>query len=191
MEQAPLVSVQLVEQFHDAGLIEPLVADPLAHMSPVFLFDVGVVVFAVGAAAGEVYGVGAVYEVAQQVVVEELGAVVGIETKQGEWQGLFDIFDLFQDVTFSFTPDGPLFGPTGGDINTVKGISEHAGEGLSAMGDGIGFEEAGTGLVPLVGLDGDVISQERAGFSGGTASFLILDTDGTQEAIDRCCRDAV
>ena len=59
------------------------------------------------------------------------------------------------------------------------------------MGDGISFEEAGAGLVPLVGLDGDVISQERAGFSGGTAFFLILGTDGAQESIDGSCGDAV
>jgi hypothetical protein len=160
-------------------------------MGPVFLFDMGVIVFVVSTASGELDGLFSLGKVSQEVVVEELGAVVGIETKQGEWQGLFDIFDLFQDVTFSFTPDGPLFGPTGGDINTVKGISEHAGEGLSAMGDGIGFEEAGTGLVPLVGLDGDVISEESPWFSGGTASFLILDTYGTQESIDGCCRDAL
>ena len=47
------------------------------------------------------------------------------------------------------------------------------------MGDGVGFEESGTGLVPLVGLDGDVISEESTWFSGGTASFLMLETDGT------------
>ena len=47
------------------------------------------------------------------------------------------------------------------------------------MGDGVGFEEAGAGLVPLVGLDGDVISEQSTGFGGGTASFLVLDTDRT------------
>ena len=160
-------------------------------MGPVFLFDMGVIVFVVRTASGELDRLFSLGKVSQKVVIEELGAVVRIEAKQGERQGLFDIFDLLQDVTFSFPPDGPLFGPTGGDINTVKGISEHAGEGLSAMGDGIGFEEAGTGLVPLVGLDGDVISEESTWFSGGTASFLILDTDGTQESIDGRCRDAV
>ncbi len=59
------------------------------------------------------------------------------------------------------------------------------------MGDGIGFEEAGTGLVPWVGLDGDVLSEERAGLGGGMASFLILGADGAQESIDRRGRDVV
>jgi len=123
-------------------------------------------------------------------VVEKLGSIVRIEAEQWEGQGSFYIFDLFQDVSFSFTPDGTLFGPAGGDTDTVKGIGEHTREGLSAMGDGVGFEEAGAGLVPLVGLDGDVFSEQRTGFSGGAASFLILNTDGTQESIDGRCRDA-
>ena len=156
-----------------------MVSEPLTDMGPVFLFDMGVIVFVVSTASGELDGLFSLGKVSQEVVIEKLGAVVRIEAKQGERQGSFDIFDLFQDVTFSFTPDGPLFGPTGGDINTVKGISEHAGEGLSAMGDGIGFEETGAGLVPLVGLDGNVISEESPWFSGGTASFLIPETHGT------------
>jgi hypothetical protein len=84
-----------------------------------------------------------------------------------------------------------LFGPAGSDIDAVDGIGEHAVEGFSAMGDGIGFEEAGVGLVPLVGLDRDVFSKKGSWLGGGTASFLILDTDGTEESIEGCCRDAV
>jgi len=160
-------------------------------VGPVLLFDMGVIVFVVSTASGELDGLFSLDKVSQEVVIEKLGSVVRIEAEQWEGQGSFDIFDLFQDVSFSFTPDGTLFGPAGGDIDTVKGISEHAREGLSAMGDGVGFEEAGPGLVPLVGLDGDVISEQSTGFSGGTASFLILDTDGMQESIDSCCRDAV
>jgi hypothetical protein len=59
------------------------------------------------------------------------------------------------------------------------------------MGDGIGFKEAGAGLVPLVGLDGDIFSEEGSWFGRGTASFLVLGTDGTEESIDGSCRDAV
>ena len=84
-----------------------------------------------------------------------------------------------------------MFGPAGGDIDAVDGIGEHATEGFSAMGDGIGFKEAGAGLVPLVGLDRDVFSEEGSWLGGGTASFWVLDTDGTEESIDGGCRDAV
>jgi len=84
-----------------------------------------------------------------------------------------------------------LFGPAGGDIDAVDGIGEHTAEGFSAMGDGIGFEEAGLGLVPWVGLGRDVISEKGSWFGGGAASFLVLETDGTEESIEGGCRDAV
>ena len=82
-------------------------------------------------------------------------------------------------------------GPAGGDIDAVKGIGEHAREGLSAMGDGIGFEEAGAGLVPLVGLERDVFSKEGSWLGCGSASFLILDSGGAKQAIHGRCRDMV
>ena len=160
-------------------------------MGPVFLFDVGIIVFVVGTASGEVDGLFSLDKVSQEVVVEKLGAVVRIEAEQGKGQGSFDIFDLFQDIRFSFSPDSSLLGPSGGNINAVKRIGEHTREGFPAMGNGIGFKESGAGLVPLVGLDGDVLSEEGTGFGGGTASFLVLDTCRTEESIDGSCGDAM
>lgn len=160
-------------------------------VGPVFLFDVGVIIFVVSSASGELDGLFSLGKMSEEVMIEKLGSVVTIEAKQGERQGSFDIFDLLQDVTFSFSPDGSLFSPAGGDIDAVNGIGEHAREGLSAMGDGIGFEEAGAGLVPLVGLDGDVFSKEGFWLGGGAASFLILGPDGAEESVNGCCRDAV
>jgi len=92
------------------------------------------------------------------VIIEKLSAIVAVEAKQGEGQSLFDLFDLFEGVSFSFAPDGPLFGPAGGDIDAINGIGEHTGEGVSAMGDGVGFEEAGLGFVPLIGFNRDLSS---------------------------------
>ena len=92
------------------------------------------------------------------MIIEKLSAIVAVEAKQGEGQSLFDLFDLFEGVSFSFAPDGPLFGPAGGDIDAINGIGEHTGEGVSAMGDGVGFEEAGLGFVPLIGFNRDLSS---------------------------------
>lgn len=84
----------------------------------------------------------------------------------------------------AFSPDGSLFGPGGGDIDEVEGIGEGAGEGVAAVGDGVGFEEAGVGLVPLVGLDGDLFAEEGTGFGGGVASFFVVDAGGGEDAVD-------
>jgi hypothetical protein len=92
------------------------------------------------------------------VIIEELPSIVAIKAKQGEGQGLFDLFDLIESIGFPFAPDGALFGPTGGNVDTVDGIGERAGESVTAMGDGVGFEKAGFGFVPLIGFDGDLSS---------------------------------
>jgi hypothetical protein len=92
------------------------------------------------------------------VVIEKLAAIVAIEAKQGKGQSLFDLFDLFEGVRFSFAPDGSLFGPAGGNIDAINGIGEHTGEGVAAMGDGVGFEKAWSGFVPLIGFDRDLSS---------------------------------
>jgi hypothetical protein len=63
-----------------------LVAEPLADVGPVFLFDMGVVVFVVGSATGKVDGLFSLGKVSQEVVIEELGPIIRIEAEQGERQ---------------------------------------------------------------------------------------------------------
>ena len=49
-------------------------------MAPVFLFDMGVVVFLVWSRPGELHSWFVIGEVPDQVMVEELGAVVTVES---------------------------------------------------------------------------------------------------------------
>ena len=51
------------------GVIQAVVADPLADRSPVFLFDMGIIFIVVSAAAGKLDGFFSFAEVAEQVVV--------------------------------------------------------------------------------------------------------------------------
>ena len=127
-------------------------------MGPVFLFDMGVVIFMIGPASGELDGLFSLGEVFQEGPVEELMAVIAIEAADGEWEVFIDVSDLFQDLGFSLSPDGALFSPSGGDIDEVDGIGIHTGGGGAAMGDGVGFEEARSGFIPLIGFDGDLFS---------------------------------
>ena len=122
-------------------------------MGPVFLFGVDVVIFVVGYALGEVDGLFSVGEVPQEVVIEELAVVVAIEAEVGERAGFFDVFDLFERLGFAFAPDGALLGPSGGNIDKVNGIDVHTGGEISAMGDGIGFEESWSRFIPLIGFN--------------------------------------
>jgi hypothetical protein len=57
------------------------------------------------------------------------------------------------------------------------------------MGDGVSFEETGSGFIPLVGFDGDMFSDEGSRFGGGSASFFIFDPSGKKESVDSGRRD--
>jgi hypothetical protein len=123
-------------------------------------------------------------EVAVEVVVKEFGSVIAVEAEEGERERGFDIMDLFQDTGLPFAPYGSLFGPACGDIDGVEGVGEHASEGITAVGNRIGFEETGAGFIPLVGFDGDLVAEESSGFGGRSASFFIVDAGGTEGAVD-------
>ncbi len=55
----------------------------------------------------------------QEVIVEDFPSIVAIKPKQGERQGLFDLFDLVKGIGFPFAPNGALFSPAGGNVDTV------------------------------------------------------------------------
>jgi hypothetical protein len=127
-------------------------------VGPIFLFDVGIVIFVMGAATGELNGVCPFGKMSEEVIIQEFGSIIAIEPQQGEGKRFFDLLDLFEDPCFSLSPDRSLFSPVGGNIDAANRIGQHPEEGFTAMGDGVGFEETGTGFVPLVGFNGDLFS---------------------------------
>ena len=63
------------------------------------------------------------------------------------------------------TPDRALFGPAGGDINEIKRIHEHTGDGIAAMSDSIGLKESGAQFIPLISINGYAFTKQGARFS--------------------------
>lgn len=123
-----------------------------------------------------------------EVVIEELRAVIGIEAQEREREVLFDILDLFQDSLFSLSPDGTLFGPSGGDIDGIEGIGEHTRGGFTTMGDGISFKEPWSGFIPLVGEDGYLFFQEASRFCCCSSPFVVVDASRCEDTIYGCRR---
>ena len=74
------------------------------------------------------------------MVIEELTAIVGIKAQKGKREHFFDIFDLFQNTSFSFAPDRSLFCPARGNVDKVNGVGKHPHERITAMGDGVRFD---------------------------------------------------
>src|SRR5512140_2390769 len=112
-------------------------------MGPVFLFDMGIVVFVVGSASSELCGLCSFSKVSVEVIIKELTAIVAIETEDWKRKGIFDVLNLLQDTCFTLSPDGALFGPARGDIYEVDGIDIYSCGRITAMSHRIGFEKTG------------------------------------------------
>ncbi len=61
-----------------------MIAEPLTDVGPVFLFDVSVVIFVVGSGASKLHGALSLCKMSEEVIIEELAAIVTIEAEQGE-----------------------------------------------------------------------------------------------------------
>jgi hypothetical protein len=55
----------------------------------------GIVIFVIGPASGELDGLFSFGKVSEEVIVEELTSVIAIKAKEGKREGFFDVFDLF------------------------------------------------------------------------------------------------
>ena len=88
----------LVEEVDDPWIFEALVAQPLADMGPVLLFDMSIVVLLVGSRAGELDRRRSILKVPDQMPLEELGSVIAIEAKDCKGQRSLDGDDLLKDT---------------------------------------------------------------------------------------------
>ena len=183
MKESPLLGIEIIEEGDHPGVIESFIAQPLSDMGPVFLFDMGVIILMIGSASGEADGTFSLGKMAQEMMVEKLRSIIAIKPQQREGQRLLDMVDLLEDAGFSLSPDRSLFAPARSDIHTVNGVGEHPRQRLPAVGHTIGFEKTGVSLVPLVGLDGDMFSQEGSWFGGGSALFAVLNPHPTEQTV--------
>ena len=159
LQLAPLVGIEVVDEFDQFRIVEAVVSEQLPDIAPVFLFDMGIVVFLVGSGSGELDSWLMVGEVPQQVMVEELGAVVTIESFEFKGEVGLDIFDLCYDSGGAVVPCCSTFGPAGVDIGESQTPDEVTGQRVTAMGDRVGLDEAGLRDIPVVSADGDLIAQ--------------------------------
>ena len=56
MKEPPLFGIEVIEERDDPGIIEALIAEPLADVCPVLLFDMGVIIFVISTATGKMDG---------------------------------------------------------------------------------------------------------------------------------------
>ena len=94
-KEAPFVAVEIVESCDDLGILKAAIGKPLPDLSPVFLFDVCVVIFFVRSRTRELDRVLTVLEVTDEMPVEKLGPIVAIKAEDRERKAGFDVLELF------------------------------------------------------------------------------------------------
>src|SRR5690606_4176498 len=114
------------------------------------LLDVGVVVFFVGSAAGELDAV--LFAVPVEVVVDELRAVVRIDGL--EWEGkrpAYRVQDIY-DALLTLAHDAETLPPSAENVGEVKRVDELTRRVGARMRDQVNFAVPGLLYVPIIGL---------------------------------------
>src|SRR6266568_3329213 len=109
-------------------------------MRPVFLFDMGIIILFVDAAAGEGDRRMSGTAESQKMVVDKLLAVIGIDAAEREGETCLDLAQGTHDSVLAFAIESHPLSPASKDIRGRQGIEEVALQGIAAMGHGIDFE---------------------------------------------------
>ena len=182
VEEPQLVPIERVQRHHGRRGVVPPVPHELADVRPVLLLDVGVVVLLVRPAARELDLLG--LAVAVEMVVDELGAVVGVDPPEAEGQDLSDLLQGRLDAGFAATEDGPGLHPRRVDVGHVQRMGELAIGPVAGVGHQVELGEAGGGDVPVVGLQRDVVLEQGPGLGPAIAARRELPLDGRQASVD-------
>jgi len=109
------VGIEIIHQRDYFLVFQPVITEPLTDMRPVFLFYMGVVILMVWSAPGKLDRFDFIAEVFNEVMINELSAVIAVKSFQWEREHGLDILYLLKDTSFTFAPDSALFCPSGSD----------------------------------------------------------------------------
>ena len=132
VQRFPVFPIQFIDGGQLFGILQSPVSQELAHVRPVLLLHVPVVIFLVGPGAGEANFPFPICEAVHQVVVEELAAVVAIEPQDHKGQPVFDILSGGHDPVghrVGFQIAGPIDVPVVGpdrDLRLQQGFEAFA-----------------------------------------------------------------
>lgn len=162
LEGAPLVAIKIIHEINQMRLVEAVIAEELANVRPVFLFDVSAIVFVVGTGTGELSRGRPVGQIPVQMVIKEFGTIIAIKAEHGKRQHGFNILDLRRHAERAFIPGGTILGPAGQDIGHGQAPDEITGQGVAAVRHRIGFHEAGLGDIPMLGANANLVFEQGA-----------------------------
>jgi hypothetical protein len=142
------------------------------HLTERDLLDVRLVVFPVRPRASEREAV--LRTVLNEMAVQELAAVVGVESQQHKGQPATNAFQCSEDVILALARHAHAFGPAAGDDGGDQREQVLASAADAAMSNQVDLQEADALLVPRrPGAHRDLRLEQGARFGGAeTANHL-------------------
>jgi len=179
--QEAQVLVQRIDRGQRRVRVVPDVAEELPHVRPILLFDVGVVVLLVRAPTRELDVL--LRAVAAEMVIDEFRPIVGIDPLQAKRQLLPHVVERLLDDMLALAHDGARFHPGRVDVGQVQRVHELAVGAIAGMRDQVDLGEAGDLDVPAVGLQRNLVLQERPRLRPAVLPFPQLLFERPQGAI--------
>ena len=90
----------------------------------------------------------------------------------------------FLDTDLTFPHDGAVFDPGGLNVGEIQRMEEVPIGAVARVTHQVHLGEAGLGDVPVIGLDQNVVLQQRAGFGAPIPPSADRALGGRQQAID-------
>jgi len=114
--------IQAPQRFDSLRSFEPVVADEAPHDSPVLLLHPRLIILVVGPRTGELDS--SPEAVAQELFIEELRAVIDVESGQPEWKAGAQPVDGFDHEASLTHKEGKTLGPAAGNIGQGECVNE-------------------------------------------------------------------
>ena len=163
-------------------------ADGLADDRVVLLLDEAVVIFVIGPAAGK--GDLLIHTVAVELVVDELGAIIGVQAKQWKGELRADVLEGLEDMDLGLIFQRSHLHPGRGDIGEVERLTVLTKTGSPIVRDQVGLAEARACVVPVGECsDRDMMFQEGPGTGGRAGLQACLRPGLGQESVNGCRAD--
>jgi len=156
-----LVSIEIVHRLGGFRRLIAVPADELADVGPVLLLDMGVVVLLVRPTPGEADLPRVA--VAEEMMVDELAAVVGVDIEDLEGQDLAHLREGLDDPALALPQDGPGLDPGRSDVGQVERVGEEPLAAAAAVRDRVELQVASILNIPVFTLDGDLVAEQGPG----------------------------
>ena len=175
LKEVDIQAQVLVDALQDSILritVQSIIANGMAYHGPILLFDMGLIVFLVGTRTCE--GDLLIQAIVIEQVIDEFGAIIGVNSKQIEGQIWPHGSDRAANRLLAAPTQSNWLSPASTQVGAGQGVQEWSYGRVSTMCHQVYFQKAGFVFVPVSkGTHRDVLFEQAARFGGTQARRVV------------------